>query len=654
MRIDYSKEARSFVATSRYQEREILRDAKFHWNPEQKHWESNSIHNVKNLEEFLSPEAKLIYDQLWNEYNGRIAASQALDSTMELPCPEGKNYHPFQKAGIEYLIKHENVLLADEMGLGKTIQVIGYLNYARPKKVLIISPLSVKSNWLSELKTWLVYDTSIEVINGKEPKWNAEITLIHYDALKKHKDRLLSETYDLVVMDEAHYIKNIKTQRTVVCLSLQGRKRVLLTGTPILNRPNELFTLLLYLRNPMIRSPQTGRASYSYFTYRYCVVNEYMGHMQVVGGKNLDELQTKLRGSCMMRRLKKDVLAELPPKTRQMIPIPRGAVSSSVLHDSDDIMEIIKKQAGSWEDVMKMLKTKPEVFEKLAKARHQLGVSKIPMAISFIEDALENEDKVVVFAHHRDVVEAIGEHFKGSVSLYGGMSIKERDYAISEFNTNPDCKVFVGSVSAAGMGINLQKSGCSVAIFVEIDWRPAYNIQAEDRIHRVGQTNNVLIYNLIVDDTLDGYIAEKVLNKQIDINKALDDKVKIQNLLNTDPEFEELKKQIEYDDMMTGLVEKPEPKDIYKIKMRPEDATEVEIKVQPLLSSLKLLTGMDPDFAREQNESGFNKVDGSFGHALAAKTWLTEKQARAAYKMMRKYKRQIPEELYQEIYGVSE
>ncbi len=634
MRIEYDNQARKFVATSRYEEKDILKAAKFHWNPEERHWESNSIVNVKNLEEFLTAESKKVYNELWEDYNGRIAASQAIDSTIEIPHPVGMEYHPFQKAGIEYLIKHENVLLADEMGLGKTIQVIGYLNYARPKKVLIISPLSVKSNWYHELKSWLVYDTSIEVINGKEPKWNAEITLIHYDALKKYKEALTREPYDLVVLDEAHYIKSYKAQRTSVALEVKARKRFLLTGTPILNRPNELFTLLVFLRNGLANSPKTGNPSYSYFTYRYCVVNDYMGHMNIVGGKNLEELQTKLRASCMIRRLKKDVLTELPPKTRQMIPIPRSAISNSVLEEADELMEMIQQKAGSWEDVMKWLKSNPEAFERLAKARHQLGVSKIPMAISFIEDVLENEDKVVVFAHHRDVVEAIADHFKSSVKLYGGMSTKERDYAISEFNTNPNIKVFVGSVSAAGMGINLQTSGCSTAVFLEVDWRPAYNTQAEDRIHRVGQKNNVIIYNLVVDDTLDGYIIQKVVGKQIDISAALDDGVKF---LNTDPEFLELKKDIEFEEVVKGLVQDNKP-----------EHPQSEI----ILKGLRMLASDDQDFATEQNGVGFNKIDGGFGHILANKTRLTEKQGEAAKKLMRKYRRQLPEDLYEQIYGV--
>lgn len=520
MKIEY--EDSKFVAVSRYEEKDILKQARFHWNPEEKHWESNSIFNVKNLEKYLTPGAKMAYDRLWGDYNNKISSSQAIEADIDIPVPEGKTYHPFQKAGIEYLVKHENVLLADEMGLGKTIQVIGYLNGVRPKKVLIVTPLSVKTNWYKELGEWLTYNPTIELINGKEPNFQADITLIHYDVLTKYETQLTNQVYDLVVLDEAHYIKNMKAKRTNVCLKLKGRKRFLLTGTPILNRPNELFSLLLYLRNNLIINPR-GNVSYSYFTYRYCVVDEYMGYSRVVGGKNLEELQLKLRGSCMVRRLKKDVIAELPPKTRQMIPIPRYLIGSEVLKLSDDVMEKIKNETGSWEDVMRKLQSESAIFEAMSRVRHQLGISKVPMAISLIEDILENEQKVVIFAHHRDVIEAIHDHFPGSVMLYGGMTNNEREFAINEFNNNPECRVFIGSVSVAGLGINLQLSGCSTAVFVEIDWRPSYNIQAEDRLHRIGQKNAVLIYNIVVDDTLDGYIAHAVMGKQKDIVKALDE-----------------------------------------------------------------------------------------------------------------------------------
>ena len=646
MRIEYESNNKKFVAISRYEEKDILKMAHFHYNPEIKHWETNSIQNVKNLEEFLTPEAKKIYESLWDEYNHRLEISQATDSTMEIPHPNGMHYYPFQKAGIEALITRRNVLLADEMGLGKTIQVIGYLNYAKPKKVLIIMPLSVKTNWYRELQTWLTYDTTIEVINGKEPKWDAEITLIHYDVLKKYRQQLTNTIFDVVVMDEAHYIKNFKAQRTVSAMSINGRKKILLTGTPILNHPNEIFTLLQYLGSTIIINPYTQRQSYTYFVNQYCLTNDWEGHVQIVGGRNLEDLQLKLRASCMVRRLKKDVLVELPEKVRQMIPIPRSEISKSVLQQSDKILEEIKKHAGSWEEVLKLLNTQSEIFEELARARHQLGVSKIPMAISFIEDVLENEQKVVVFAHHRDVVEAIANHFPGSAVVYGGMDTKERDYAISEFNTNPNCRVFIGSITTAGMGINLQTSGASIAVFVEIDWRPAYNVQAEDRIHRVGQKNSVTIYNLVVDNSLDGYIATKVLGKQKDISTALDDKITI--VQEVDSELEELKTQIKYDDIMEGLEEKKERKEAYEFTMK--DGTIITVQVPLLLRALKLIVNMDEDMAMRQNGVGFNKLDTGFGHILGKLDSLTEKQARIAHRILRKYKRQLPEELYDSIY----
>ncbi len=649
MRIVYDSWKKKFVALSRYEEKDILKRAHFHYNPEVKCWETNSLQVVKNLEEFLTPEARKIYESLSDEYNRRLEISQAIDSTMDLPHPNGRNYYPFQKAGIEALIKRNNVLLADEMGLGKTIQVIGYLNYAKPKKVLIIMPLSVKTNWYRELQTWLTYDTTIEVINGKEPKWNAEITLIHYDALRKYKQKLINTIYDVVVMDEAHYIKNFKAQRTTAAIMINGRKRILLTGTPILNRPNEIFTLLQYLGSSVIVNPYTQRPSYTYFVNKYCVINDWEGHIQIVGGKNLEDLQVKLRASCMVRRLKKDVLVELPEKVRQMIPIPRSEISKAVLTESDKILEEIKKNAGSWEEVLRTLRTQSEVFERLAKARHQLGVSKIPMAISFIEDVLENEEKVAVFAHHRDVIESIANHFPGSAVVYGGMSTKERDYAISEFNTNPNCRVFIGSISTAGMGINLQTSGASTAVFVEIDWRPSYNIQAEDRIHRMGQKNSVTIYNLVVDDSLDGYIASKVLGKQKDITTALDEKIPVVQETKVDEELEELKKQIKYDEIMEGLEFKKEKKEEYEVITKEGNISKV--KVPLLLEALREITNSDQDMAVEKNGVGFNKTDTEFGHILAGLNTLTEKQAQIAYRMLRKYKRQISETLYNSIYG---
>jgi len=633
MEIKYEKQTNTFIVISRYEEKDILKSAKFHWNPERRHWESNSIFNVKNVKEYLNQEALEIYNQKWKVYEGKIEASRAVSSipNLDIPVPTNKTYMPFQKAGIEYLIKNQNILLGDEMGLGKTIQIVGYLNYAQPQKVLIVMPLSVKRNWYTELKNWLVYEPTIEIVNGKTPTFLSNITLIHYDSLKKYKDELAKIEFDVIIMDEAHYIKNGKAQRTKISLNLHGKKRILLTGTPILNRPNELFTLLKFLRNSIINNPKTGYPSYSYFVYRYCYVQEYMGHVNVVGGRNLEELQTKLRGSCMIRRLKKDVLTELPNKRRQMLPV--KLEDRELLKESEKLMEKIKLQAGDWESVMKWLNSNPAMFEEMARVRHQLGVAKVPYAISFIEDALENEDKIVVFAHHRDVVEAIVNHFPNSAKLYGGMSANEREANIKKFNEDSTCRVFVGSIEASGLGINLQHAS-SMAFFIEMDWRPAYNVQAEDRIHRIGQKESVMIYNMVFDDTLDGYIISKLISKQKDITKALDEPVKIE----TDPDFEELKKAVQ---------EEMQKKDA--IRMEREENLKL-YKVPEILEALRIISGNDPDHASIQNGIGFNGGDSFFGHILAEKTTLTLKQVEIAYRLLRKYKRQIPGYLYATIY----
>lgn len=626
MKIVYESEKNEFFAYSEYAEKDVLKNAGFKWNPTFKHWITTDLNVAAKLSNFFDNSAVIAYNQLLKTKNKKIAESKAIDSVIDIPKPSDMEYMPYQKAGIEFLIKNQNILLADEMGLGKTIQVIGMLNYLKPKKVLIIMPLSVKRNWLNELNKWLVYKPTIEMINGKIPIFDADITLIHYDALKKYSDVLSDIKYDVIVVDEAHYIKNGKALRTKAILQFNANKKILLTGTPIVNRPNELFTLLKFLNNPIIYNSY-GHLSYKGFIYRYCTIEWNNGYSTITGGKNLEELQTKLRTSGMIRRLKQDVLVDLPAKRRQMIPI--TLEDKKLLKESILFTEKIKQKAGDWNEIMSWLKGETALFTEMSKIRHELGVAKIPYAISFIEDVLENENKIVVFAHHRDVIDAITEHFTNSAKLYGGMSEKEREMQINKFNTDDNCHVFVGSIEASGVGINLQIA--STAVFVELDWRPSSNSQAEDRIHRIGQKNSVMIYDLVFDETLDAIIVSKILQKQYDIDKALDIEIK--------QDFIEFKKSMIEESNLTKEFNKT-------IK----ENSLMKDKILEILEALKILNNNDMDYAIQNNGIGFNKIDTEFGHSLANKTTLTEKQIIAAYKLIRKYKKQIPEELYNKIY----
>ncbi len=269
-----------------------------------------------------------------------VAESTATDVPQEvamaLPCPDGLSYLGYQRAGIAYAIGRQGTIIADEMGLGKTIQAIGVINAtSEVKTVLVVCPASLKHNWAREVRKWSSRPTNVHIVNGKRPPSEdkeVQVDIINYDILHKLDEKV---GFDLLVCDEAHYVKNGKAKRTKALHALARRcKRVvLLTGTPILNKPVELWSLL-QVAAPTVWDPPgvvKGKAvgagdgaGFFGFAKRYCGARqEQVSRDRLVwlfdGATNLAELQERLRATCMVRRLKSDVLAELPPKRRQVI-----------------------------------------------------------------------------------------------------------------------------------------------------------------------------------------------------------------------------------------------------------------------------------------------------------------------------------------------
>lgn len=433
--------------------------------------------------------------------------SNASDAEIDIPAPIGLEYKPFQKAGIKFITRRDATLLADEQGLGKTIQVAGAMNIWLPELTLIVCPASLKINWERELKTWVMPTPETFIIQpGDKNPWISSfekgVVIINYDLLSKMKPFLLSINWDLVVMDEAHYIKNTKTKRTKIAVSIPGKKKVLTTGTPVLNRPIELYSLISYLDKKEWPSKNA-------FVNRYCDPHTewYGGRPKLVatGASNLEELQWKLRSSIMIRRLKKDVLKDLPDKQRQVIEL--SGVS-------------LKSEKEGLASITETRMNKIENLGALAAIRHETALAKVSKVNAFIFDTLESVNKIVVFAHHRDVIDQIAEAFQGvAVKITGDMSQKDRQKSVDEFQNNPDVKLFIGNMVAAGTGLTLTAS--SHVIFAELDWVPGVMAQAEDRCHRIGQKNSVLIQYLVVQDSIDAKLAHSLVKKSEVINQTV-------------------------------------------------------------------------------------------------------------------------------------
>ena len=306
-----------------------------------------------------------------------VEMSHATDANIVIPKPDGLEYIPFQRAGVAFCMERPGAIIGDEMGLGKTIQAIGTIN-ALPeiKTVLVITKSTLKRNWYRELKKWLVRPLTVEIADA-DIFPSTDVVVINYDILHKYQSKL-QRGWDMCIVDEAHYLKNRKARRTVCVIghkatpkergqgvqhkpAIPATRKIMLTGTPIENSTEELWTLLNFI------APEQF-ASYWYYVKRYCGIENNGFGYKVGNGANTNELQQMLRQDYMIRRLKKDVLKELPPKTRIIVQLePDGAT--------------LKQERivwGQYEDSMTELQAKLE----LAKASETHCPTAMRMAFS--------------------------------------------------------------------------------------------------------------------------------------------------------------------------------------------------------------------------------------------------------------------------------
>jgi SWI/SNF-related matrix-associated actin-dependent regulator 1 of chromatin subfamily A len=437
--------------------------------------------------------------------------SATIESSLagEIPAPAGLNYFEYQKAGVQFLDAHRNILLADDPGLGKTIQVCGLLNL-RPeiRSVLVVCPASVKYVWARELDRWLTDKTRTVSIAGAALDASAEILVCNYDLLRKFAALLKNRRYDLLVLDEAHYIKTPKALRTKACklLGALAARKVLLTGTPIMNRPAELWSLLNLL-------DAKAWGPFFPFAQRYCAAVKGPFGWDFSGASNLPELSEWLRTSgTMLRRRKVDVLPQLPRVIRQVVPLPV------------DMTPVLEELTERLAELMGFDPDNPPFeidpvripFELIAAIRRETGTVKIEAALGFIEDEAQGEEKIVVFGHHTDVLEALHGALTPSVLVTGKTPAKQRARAVASFQESGGPKYFIASIQAMGVGITL--TAASRVIFVEQSWAPAEMEQCECRLHRVGQVNSVLSQYLVVRESID----EKVLSAVVDKMRVIE------------------------------------------------------------------------------------------------------------------------------------
>lgn len=526
-----------------FSEKDEVKAAGFRWDPDGKRWFTVTPDIAAKFTEHADDAAKDALDEVAAKITESWTAGVVTD--MSIPCPDGRKFYPYQQSGIRFACNRESTFLGDQMGLGKTAQAIGVINVTTPDTVLIICPATLKLNWKKELNMWLTMPRNIHVLNSSDQfPTLPDIVVMNYDIAAKFEKQIKAREWGLFVADEAHYMKNPRAQRTAAILGkgkeikpVKAKRKMLLTGTPIANRPIEIFPLVSYLWPNVF-------GNMWHFGKRYCDAKQDGYGWDFSGASNLEELQNLLRSSGMIRRLKADVLKELPEKTRQVVVLPSDSVKSLIKKEGEKTKMIeaevkrlqkavreakAQKDEAAYKGAVAGLRQAHNVaFTEMAAIRKELAIAKIPFVIEYVEAIIADGEKVVVMAHHREVVDQIQNHFGlNAVKLYGGMGTDEKTANVERFQFDPTCNVFVGSISAAGVGITL--TAAQKLLFAELDWTPSNMMQAEDRIHRIGQKGNALIQQLVFDGSLDAKMADTLVRKMEVIEAALDKGVTVED-----------------------------------------------------------------------------------------------------------------------------
>jgi len=444
---------------------------------------------------------------------GEIACSSPLPRALD------KALMPFQRAGVAFAVRRGGrVLIGDDMGLGKTIQAIATCCAFRADwPVLIVVPNSVRLVWADELERWIpdLGPFGVNVIKTASDLAGltggaASFHIATYGILSRAspvRDFIRENNpFKFVVVDESHMIKNRTSLRTRELLQIvkHATRVVLLSGTPALARPLELYTQIEAIEPGLFKS-------YTAFTSRYCNPKWTPFGMDLSGASNLNELHGYLR-PLMVRRLKADVLSELPAKRRQRIQLEvdkAAAVTCASLKE-----ELV----GIAEDDPK------ERHSVLMQLYRETSVVKMGPVCEYVENLMQGGSKFLVFGHHLamlDALEAVAS--KNSVKFIridGSVSASERLRRVNEFQADDTVQVAILSIMAAGVGITL--TAASTVVFAELHWTPGVLVQAEDRAHRIGQQSSVNIHYLVASGTIDDMIWKSVYHKVEVVSKLCD------------------------------------------------------------------------------------------------------------------------------------
>jgi len=421
--------------------------------------------------------------------------------------------YKYQKEGAKQIAKFKGrALLADEMGLGKSYQALRWYVKDGKGPLVIVCPASLKYNWANECA--IHFGLQAEILEGRTPPRKSlikhKIVIINYDILGPWLPFLKRMKAKTMILDECHYVKNPQAMRTkyVRYLCTIVKYVIALSGTPLTNRPAELWPILHMLK------PKKFKSFFKY-AWRYCEPKKRRWGWEYKGAANLKHLHKKISKICMIRRTTNQVLKDLPPNRRHMVPLAIGD-EASYREARDNFLQWLRKQNAK-------KATKARSAERLVQIGYLKRLAaelKLKQVQDWVDSFLvESDEKLILFAYHKPIIKRLKSIYNPPV-IDGKVRGKKRHNALEKFQTNPATRILLGNYTAMGIGLNI--TAANHAAFVEMPWTPGEINQCEKRINRIGQKKRTNSYFLIAKGTIEEDICRITQDKQSILDQTID------------------------------------------------------------------------------------------------------------------------------------
>ena len=563
-----------------YDTKELVKSYGWKWRANEKEWSTTDSSIALALAKAIDDQSTVERIEEIEKLQGIADKEAFVMSSAKEPAngvrvwsPEGLEFKQYQMAFFDWYRQRQanrpslpSLLLADEMGTGKTIMSAGLFTQISEQKAngdqsrfLVICTAGMKILWEREVRKWCKELSVIKIKGTKMLDYlpTENVVVINYDLVIHHRPWIdqIADKYgwDLIICDEAHYLKNPKAKRTSAILGGRvdngnrnefrldkripsiGGGKLFLTGTPLVNRPVELWPILKEC------DPDGLGENWQRFVRRYCGAYKGRYGWDTSGATNLEELQVKLRSSIMIRRRTNEVLDQLPAIQRQAIVLPENGNAGLVQAEWEafnnheqvlkELEDIRTNKDGDMDALVRTLGDRQQTaFAELAKYRKLVGLAKRDHVIEHCKNVIDSRGKVVLFAWHKDVVTALVEGLQefNPVRLTGADSQTSRQASVDSFQDDKTVKVIILNLEAGGVGITLtgteQAGFCTSVVFSELDWRPSIMQQAERRVARLGadeSATNILVHHVVLDGSLDATISNRLIDKQNVIDQAI-------------------------------------------------------------------------------------------------------------------------------------